>query len=111
MSEQRINKRDSNGVKKYCFEMLPPLTGNSGDSNYIFKNGQKYFVSILGLDLTNDADYEHNIENLVYDPDTFNQKMEEVLCSWTKGNKITVTKFELCDLNDYNYAWIVINWK
>ena len=104
MSEQRNNKR----VKKYCFEMLLSLENNVGDT---LKSGQKYCIDIQGIDATNDINYEYQLENFVYDPSTFKQKMEEVLCSWTKGNKVTVTKFELWDMDEYNNGWIDIQWK
>jgi len=103
------NKRAS--TKKTSCTNMPSLTGNSGGGDYTLKSGQKYRMAVYGLDVTNDADYEKVINNFVYNPSTFKQRMEKVLCSWTKGNKVTVTKFNLDDMNDYKDATVSIIWK
>ena len=108
-SKRKSPKRAS--TKKTSCAKMPSLAGNSGGGDYTLKSGQKYRMAVYGLDVTNDADYEKVINNFVYNPSTFKQKMEKVLCSWTKGNKVTVTKFKLDDMNDYNDATVSIIWK
>ena len=102
-NKRKRTKRAS--TKKTSCAKIPRLKG------YTLKSGQKYTISIQGIDVTNDADYERHLKNFVYNPSTFKQKIEKVLCSWTKGNKVTVKKFELWNMDEYNNGWIDIQWK
>ena len=103
-SPKRKSPKRASTNKTSCAK-IPGLKG------YTLKSGQKYRISIQGIDLTNDVDYERHLKNFVYNPSTFKQKVEKILCSWTKGNKVTVTKFELWDMDEYNNGWIDIQWK
>ena len=113
-STKRTSKKKTSGkrkspkrasTKKTSCAKIPRLKG------YTLKSGEKYTIGIQGIDVTNDADYERHLKNFVYNPSTFKQKIEKVLCSWTKGNKVTVTKFELWEMDEYNNGWIDIQWK
>ena len=102
-SSKRKSPKRASTSKTSCAK-IPRLKG------YTLKSGEKYTIGIEGIDVTNDVDYEHHLKNFVYNPSTFKQKIEKILCSWTKGNKVTVTKFELWELEN-NYGWIDIRWK
>ena len=102
-SPKRASTSKTSSKKTSCAK-IPRLKG------YTLKSGEKYTIGIQGIDFTNDADYEHHLKNFVYNPSTFKQKIEKILCSWTKGNKVTVTKFELWELEN-NYGWIDMQWK
>ena len=119
-SKRKSPKRKTSPAKKVsgtACTKLPTMTGydsSLSNSEHALEPGQTYYLHVLGIDITEDKDYEKIYNKMVYNRSTFKKKMEKLLCTWTKGKKVTVTEYELYDMDPYNThksASITILWK
>ena len=111
-TSKRKSTRKASPAKKVsgtACTRLPRLGGIKG-----LENGETYYVNVQGIDISEDKDYEKIYNSMVYNASTFKNKMEKLLCTWTKGKKVTVTKYVVDDIDPYNTrksASITILWK
>jgi len=109
-STKRTSKKKTSGKRKStkrssCGKIIYEKGRSAG-----LKRGREYDFIVYSVDARGAMDWKHKKKfKMVYNPSAFKEKMEKLLCSWSKGKKITM--FSVAYNNRYNDASVHDGWK
>ena len=108
-STKRSSKKKTSGKrsskKSSCGKIIYEKRRSAG-----LKSGREYHFTVYSVNAKGAPDWKHKKKfKMVYNPSAFKEKMEKLLCSWSKGKKITM--FSVAYNNRLNEATVNAGWK
>ena len=108
-STKRTSKKKTSGKrsskKSSCGKIIYEKRRSAG-----LKSGREYHFTVYSVNAKGAPDWKHKKKfKMVYNPSAFKEKMEKLLCSWSKGKKITM--FSVAYNNRLNEATVNAGWK
>ena len=102
-SKKKISGKRSS-KKSSCGKIIYEKGRSAG-----LKSGREYHFSVYSINAKGAIDWKHKKKfKMVYNPSAFKEKMEKLLCSWSKGKKLKF--FSVSYNNSYNEASVHAGW-
>jgi hypothetical protein len=106
-STKRTSKKKTSGKPKSssCGKIIYEKGRSAG-----LKSGREYDFAVYSVDAKGAMDWKHKKKfKMVYNPSAFKEKMEKLLCTWSKGKKLRL--FSVAYNNRRNEASVHAGWK